>query len=92
MIAAGKGGVIVNIASTAGFGGVAPGVAAYVSSKHGVVGMTRQLAIELAPHNIRVLGVAPTFCDTERNTAAAELVSRNAQRRRTAESRTNGSS
>jgi NAD(P)-dependent dehydrogenase (short-subunit alcohol dehydrogenase family) len=70
MIAAGKGGVIVNVASTAGFGGVAPGVAAYVSSKHGVVGLCKQLAIELAPHNIRVLGVAPTFCDTEGNTAA----------------------
>jgi len=70
MIAAGNGGVIVNVASTAGFKGVAPGVVAYVSSKHGVVGMCKQLAIELAPHNIRVLGVAPTFCDTEGNTAA----------------------
>jgi NAD(P)-dependent dehydrogenase (short-subunit alcohol dehydrogenase family) len=70
MIDAGNGGVIVNVASTAGFGGVAPGVAAYVASKHGVVGLTKQLAIELAPHNIRVLGVAPTFCDTEGNTAA----------------------
>ncbi len=36
MIAAGKGGVIVNVVSTAGFKGVAPGVSAYVSSKHGV--------------------------------------------------------
>lgn len=70
MIDAGNGGTIVNVASTAGFGGVAPGVAAYVASKHGVVGLTKQLAIELAPHNIRVLGVAPTFCDTEGNTAA----------------------
>ncbi|MDG2003689.1 MAG: SDR family NAD(P)-dependent oxidoreductase [Novosphingobium sp.] len=70
MVDAGNGGVIVNVASTAGFKGVAPGVVAYVSSKHGVVGMNKQLAIELAPHNIRVLGVAPTFCDTEGNTAA----------------------
>jgi NAD(P)-dependent dehydrogenase (short-subunit alcohol dehydrogenase family) len=70
MIAAKKSGVIINIVSTAGFKGVAPGVAAYVASKHGVRGLTRQLAIELAPHQIRVLGVAPTFCETEGNTAA----------------------
>jgi NAD(P)-dependent dehydrogenase (short-subunit alcohol dehydrogenase family) len=72
MVDAGKGGVIVNVASTAGFKGVAPGVVAYVTSKHGVVGMNKQLAIELAPDNIRVLGVAPTFCDTEGNAAALQ--------------------
>lgn len=74
MIAAGRGGVIVNIVSTAGFKGVAPGVAAYVASKHGVRGLTRQMALELAPHGIRVLGVAPTFCETEGNTAALEAL------------------
>lgn len=74
MIDAGRGGVLINVVSTAGFVGVAPGVSAYVASKHGVRGLTRQLAIELAPHDIRVLGVAPTFCETEGNTAAlAEL-------------------
>jgi NAD(P)-dependent dehydrogenase (short-subunit alcohol dehydrogenase family) len=77
MIGAGRGGVIINVVSTAGFRGVAPGVSAYVASKHGVRGLTRQLAIELAPHDIRVLGVAPTFCTTEGNTAAlAELSAR----------------
>jgi NAD(P)-dependent dehydrogenase (short-subunit alcohol dehydrogenase family) len=70
MIDAGRGGVIVNLVSTAGFKGVAPGVSAYVASKHGVRGLTRQMAIELAPHGIRVLGVAPTFCTTEGNKAA----------------------
>lgn len=70
MIAAGRGGTIINIVSTAGFKGVAPGVSAYVASKHGVRGLIKQLAIELAPHNIRVLGVAPTFCETEGNMAA----------------------
>lgn len=70
MIEAGKGGVLINVVSTAGFSGVAPGVSAYVASKHGVRGLTRQLAIELAPHDIRVLGVAPTFCETEGNMAA----------------------
>lgn len=70
MIDAGRGGVIVNVVSTAGFKGVAPGVSAYVASKHGVRGLVKQMAIELAPHDIRVLGVAPTFCQTEGNTAA----------------------
>lgn len=72
MIAAGRGGVIVNIASTAGFKGVAPGLAAYVGSKHLVRGLTKQLALELAPNAIRVLGVAPTYCVTEGNILAAQ--------------------
>lgn len=66
-----RGGVIVNIVSTAGFKGVAPGLAAYVSSKHAVRGMTKQMALEFAPQNIRVLGVAPTYCVTEGNQIAA---------------------
>jgi NAD(P)-dependent dehydrogenase (short-subunit alcohol dehydrogenase family) len=70
MIASGTSGVLINVASTAGFKGVAPGLAAYVASKHGVRGLTKQLAIELAPHDIRVLGIAPTFCETEGNMAA----------------------
>lgn len=70
MIAAGRGGVVINVVSTAGFKGVAPGVTSYVTSKHGVRGMIKQMALELAPHDIRVLGVAPTFCTTEGNTAA----------------------
>lgn len=74
MIAAGNGGVIVNIVSTAGFSGVAPGVAAYVASKHGVNGLIKQLARELSQHDIRVLGVAPTFCTTEGNMAALDAL------------------
>ncbi|MCJ1687529.1 SDR family NAD(P)-dependent oxidoreductase [Rathayibacter sp. VKM Ac-2927] len=65
------GGVIVNIVSTAGFRGTAPGLAAYVGSKHAVRGMTKQMALEFAPLGIRVLGVAPTFVPTEGNLAAA---------------------
>lgn len=80
MIAAGRGGVIVNIVSTAGFKGVAPGVAAYVASKHAVRGLTRQMALELAPHAIRVLGVAPTFCETEGNLAALEALAASSDR------------
>lgn len=70
MILAGKGGVIVNVASQAGLRGVAPGLAAYSASKHGVVGATRQMAIELAPHNIRVVGVAPSHARTEKTAVA----------------------
>lgn len=66
-----QGGVIVNIVSTAGFGGTAPGLSAYVGSKHAVRGMTKQMALEFAPLGIRVLGVAPTFVPTEGNMAAA---------------------
>jgi NAD(P)-dependent dehydrogenase (short-subunit alcohol dehydrogenase family) len=80
MIAAGRQGVIVNIVSTAGFKGVAPGVAAYVASKHAVRGATRQMALELAPHGIRVLGVAPTFCETEGNMAALDELARTSGR------------
>jgi NAD(P)-dependent dehydrogenase (short-subunit alcohol dehydrogenase family) len=80
MIATNRGGVIVNIVSTAGFKGVAPGVAAYVGSKHAVRGVTRQMALELAPHGIRVLGVAPTFCETEGNMAALDALAASSDR------------
>lgn len=74
MIAAGRGGAIINIASTAGFRGVSPGLSAYVASKHAVRGLTRQLALELAPQAIRVLGIAPTYCVTEGNLLAAQEI------------------
>jgi NAD(P)-dependent dehydrogenase (short-subunit alcohol dehydrogenase family) len=71
MTDADRGGVIINIVSTAGFTGTAPGLSAYVGSKHAVRGMTKQMALEFAPLGIRVLGVAPTFVPTEGNMAAA---------------------
>ncbi|WP_232494530.1 SDR family NAD(P)-dependent oxidoreductase [Novosphingobium kaempferiae] len=66
MIADGNGGVIVNVASLAGVMGISENQAAYCASKHGVVGLTRQMAIELGPKAIRVLGVAPGFSLTEK--------------------------
>ena len=60
MIAAGTRGVIVNQSSIAGIRGRGPNVAHYVASKHGIIGVTRQLGLEFAPHGIRVLAIAPT--------------------------------
>jgi len=54
----GNSGSIVNVASTAGLLGL-PRRAAYVASKHGVVGLTKQMAVELGAHRIRVNAVAP---------------------------------
>jgi NAD(P)-dependent dehydrogenase (short-subunit alcohol dehydrogenase family) len=73
MIAAGKGGVIVNVASLAGVMGISAGQAAYVGSKHGVVGLTKQMSIELGREGIRVLGVAPGVCLTEKTAFLADL-------------------
>jgi len=58
MIAEG-GGVIVNIAAAAGHPGTIPLGAAYVASKSGLIGLTKQTARELAPHGIRVNAVCP---------------------------------
>ncbi|VXC01170.1 SDR family NAD(P)-dependent oxidoreductase [Pseudoclavibacter sp. 8L] len=66
-----SGGVIVNVISTAGFTVGFPGMAAYASSKHAARGLTKSLALDLAPLGIRVLGVAPSYVPTEGNIAAA---------------------
>jgi NAD(P)-dependent dehydrogenase (short-subunit alcohol dehydrogenase family) len=63
MIAAGKGGCIVNIASTHALAG-APERSTYGISKAALVGMTRMLAVEWAPHGIRVNAIAPGRLDT----------------------------
>jgi NAD(P)-dependent dehydrogenase (short-subunit alcohol dehydrogenase family) len=59
------GGAIVNLASIMGLsGGIYPN-ASYQASKGGVVNLTRALALEWAPDNIRVNAVAPTYVRTE---------------------------
>jgi NAD(P)-dependent dehydrogenase (short-subunit alcohol dehydrogenase family) len=62
MLAA-RAGRIVNIASTAGQKGYAY-CTAYAAAKHGVLGMTRSLAIELAPQGLSVNAVCPGYTDT----------------------------
>ncbi|HVH76887.1 MAG TPA: SDR family oxidoreductase [Stellaceae bacterium] len=63
LIAAGRPGAIVSLASTHGTVGF-PGAAAYGIAKAGISHMTRVLAIEWAPHNIRVNAIAPGTTET----------------------------
>ena len=65
LIEAGRGGSIVNLASTAALRADATEPAAhYNASKAGIVSLTRQLAVEWAPHGIRVNAVCPGVIDT----------------------------
>jgi len=65
MIGQGRGGVILNISSISGFRAVGPSVAVYAATKTAIVGLTRNLALELGAHGIRVLAIAPGFTVTE---------------------------
>jgi SDR family mycofactocin-dependent oxidoreductase len=63
MIERGEGGRIVNTSSTAGFVS-SPGLGHYTAAKHGVLGLTKTLAMELAPHDVTVNAVCPTAVDS----------------------------
>lgn len=58
-----RGASIINITSQMGHVG-APTRTVYCLTKHGIEGFTKALAVELAPHNIRVNSIAPTFLET----------------------------
>ena len=64
LIEQGRGGSIVLVGSTRGVS-ARPNLAHYVAAKHGVVGLMRSLALELAPHRIRVNCVHPGGVDTD---------------------------
>ena len=63
IIDGGRGGAIILTSSTAGLRAI-PNAAHYVAAKHGLVGLMRTLALELAPHRIRVNTIHPTSVNT----------------------------
>lgn len=63
MLAEKRAGVIVNVSSQMGHVG-APNRSVYCGTKHAVEGITKALGVELAPHGIRVVAVAPTWIET----------------------------
>ncbi|MEX1254132.1 MAG: SDR family NAD(P)-dependent oxidoreductase, partial [Dehalococcoidia bacterium] len=64
MVRQGRGGSIINVSSSEGLRG-APGFAAYGAYKAAITALTKTLALELAPHNIRVNCIAPDGVATE---------------------------
>jgi NAD(P)-dependent dehydrogenase (short-subunit alcohol dehydrogenase family) len=73
----GGGGAIVNMSSTAGLEAVG-GLAAYVSSKHGIIGLTKVAALEYAARGVRVNAVAPGPILTEQLVRAGEAAQQGA--------------
>lgn len=77
MIERGRGGAIVVISSISGLKGIA-GTAHYCSAKHGLNGLMRTLAVELAPHGIRVNAIHPSSVASPmvQNEVMAEMLER----------------
>ena len=59
-----KGGVIINMSSQMGHVGSERDRTVYVMTKHALEGLTKAMAVELAPKGVRVVSIAPTFIDT----------------------------
>ncbi len=86
MVHYGQGGSIINIASVLGERGISqlPG---YCASKGGIINLTRAMAVELAPHEVRVNAIAPGYIETDMNRqffttqAGQRLIKRVPQRR-----------
>lgn len=76
----GKGGDIVNILSKAAFSTTTPGRGAYVTNKHGELGLTRAAAVEYAPYKIYVNAIVPGFVWTPLTLALGEEFTRKLDR------------
>ena len=63
MLASARGGAIINMSSQMGHVG-AVNRTVYCMTKHALEGLTKAMALELAPHGIRVVSIAPTFIET----------------------------
>jgi NAD(P)-dependent dehydrogenase (short-subunit alcohol dehydrogenase family) len=72
MIDRGGMGCIINISSSAGLKGMYGNVA-YVSSKHAVIGLTRAMAVDLAPHGIRANAICPGSVRDDPNLESSKL-------------------
>jgi NAD(P)-dependent dehydrogenase (short-subunit alcohol dehydrogenase family) len=70
-----EGGRIVNISSVLGKFGV-PAYSAYCASKHGIIGLTRALAMELAPRKITVNAICPGWVETDMARSGMERTAR----------------
>jgi NAD(P)-dependent dehydrogenase (short-subunit alcohol dehydrogenase family) len=71
LVARGRGGAIVNVISTAGHQGQ-PGNVGYCTAKAGLLNFTRSVAMELAPHGVRVNSLTPTATDPREGMDRAE--------------------
>ena len=78
MVETKRAGRIINVASVLSFqGGIR--VPAYTASKHGIAGLTKAMANELAPHGITVNAIAPGYMETDNTEALRNDPDRNAQ-------------
>lgn len=78
MVASGKGGVIINMSSVNALLAI-PGLSAYACTKGALNQLTKVAAVELAPHNIRVVAIGPgtILTDLARNAVMTDDAARN---------------